>query len=73
MRGTAGMDLRMRGRLQIGCVFGSQNGMFCRVLHTQALEVIELTVSRPGLRIRRSSVSKMPDFAQPGERNLITN
>ncbi len=49
------------GPVRIGCVFRSRKGTFCRVLHTQVLEVIELTVSRLGLRIRRSSVSKVPD------------
>ncbi len=31
--------------LRIGCVLGSRNGMFCRVLHTQVLEVIEFALS----------------------------
>ncbi len=31
--------------LRIGCVFGSRNVTFCRVLHTQLLEVIEFALS----------------------------
>ncbi len=38
-------------RLRIGCVFGSRNGMFCRVLHTQLLEVVEFVVSEETLKI----------------------
>ncbi len=44
-----GKDLSIR--LRIGCVFGSRNGIFCRALHTQVLEVIEFAVSRATLKI----------------------
>ena len=41
----------LSSRLRIGCVFGSRNGIFCRVLHTQVLEVVEFAVPKETLKI----------------------
>ncbi len=49
-----GKDLSIR--LRIGCVFGSRNGIFCRALHTQVLEVIEFAVSRATLKVCLASL-----------------
>ncbi len=43
-------------RLRIGCIFWSRKGTFCRVLHTQVLEVIDSTHPCAGFVISRSGV-----------------
>ena len=56
-------------RLRIGCVFGLGDGIFCCVLHTQVLGVVESGRSRVRLAISRSSAGVNPGWGEPKKRS----
>ena len=49
-------------RLRIGCVFRSRKGTFCRVLHTQVLEVIKQWHSDCGAEQKITTTNPRSDY-----------